>query len=245
MLVEGACTGHTHGEACVGCCTRRASEREGARRRLEKGVARAVVEAQEVVIGMLHTYREATRRSRAAKQEALDEWWTTEKARRARLRVIYGKVRRGLEAQMVQRRLEREQRLGALVDAVEGAQVAANEEERRKVVRLGGEAARTRAGGVHKLGTGRYTSDGTEAKRAAPAGWEAGDVRRVRVGGVGGGDRAPRKADGTPDRRYRADGAGGASGAGNARKAGAGSARNGHLRRGLGERRVCRCRRPH
>ena len=159
------------------------------RRRLEASVAKAVVEAQEAVIGMLHEYREATRRARAAKQEALDGWWATERARRQRLRELFGRARKGLEEQARQRRLERKRRLQTLVDAVAGAQVAAAEEERRKTLRLGAEVARTRAGGVYRLGTGLYTSDGTGAKRGAPTGWEAGDTRRARAGDGGGGPR--------------------------------------------------------
>ena len=44
-------------------------------RRLEASIAKAVVEVQQLVVEMLHTYREATRRMRAAKHEALDTWW--------------------------------------------------------------------------------------------------------------------------------------------------------------------------
>tara|TARA_B100000795_G_scaffold221407_1_gene176072 strand:- start:290 stop:637 length:348 start_codon:yes stop_codon:yes gene_type:complete len=54
-------------------------------------VARAVVSAQEVVIEMLHEYRESTRKARAAKKAELDVWWSEERRRRAiRARVVKG-----------------------------------------------------------------------------------------------------------------------------------------------------------
>ena len=158
-------------------------ERE--RRRLEGEVTKAVVEAQEIVVSMLREYREVTRRARAAKQEALDSWWAAERTRRRHRRELHAKVRKGLEGMAAQRRLERKRRLDSLLDAVAGAQAAATEEERRKTQRGGAEVARTRAGGVHRLGTGLYTSDGTGAKRGTPWGWEAGDTRRICPSGVG------------------------------------------------------------
>jgi hypothetical protein len=127
-------------------------ERE--RRRLEGEVTKAVVEAQEIVVSMLREYREVTRRARAAKQEALDSWWAAERTRRRHRRELHAKVRKGLEGMAAQRRLERKRRLDSLLDAVAGAQAAATEEERRKTQRGGAEVARTRAGGVHRLGTG-------------------------------------------------------------------------------------------
>ena len=93
--------------------------------------------------------------ARAAKQEALDGWWATERARRQRLRELFGRARKGLEEQARQRRLERKRRLQTLVDAVAGAQVAAAEEERRKTLRLGAEVARTRALG--RVESARHT----------------------------------------------------------------------------------------
>ena len=158
-------------------------ERE--RRRLEGEVTKAVVEAQEIVVSMLREYREVTRRARAAKQEALDSWWAAERTRRRHRRELHAKVRKGLEGMAAQRRLERKRRLDSLLDAVAGAQAAATEEERRKTQRGGAEVARTRAGGVHRLGTGLYTSDGTGTKRGTPWGWEAGDTRRICQSGVG------------------------------------------------------------
>ena len=60
-------------------------------KKLEASVARAVVSTQEVVIGMLHDYRESTRKARAAKQAELDVWWSEERRRRAiRARVVKG-----------------------------------------------------------------------------------------------------------------------------------------------------------
>ena len=55
-------------------------------------------------------------------------------------------------------------------------QVQAAEVERRKAARRGGEVACTRAGGLHRLGTGQYD----ETRRRKPeVGWEAGDVKRA------------------------------------------------------------------
>ena len=44
----------------------------------------------------------------------------------------------------------------------------------------GGEVARTRAGGIHRVGT--YAQGGQ--RRGAPVEWEAGDVKRGRIGGT-------------------------------------------------------------
>ena len=136
-------------------------------------------------MSMLRDDREVTRRARAAKQEALDPWWAAERTRRRHRQELHAKVRKGLEGMAAQRRLERKRRLDSLLDAVAGAQAAATEEERRKTQRGGAEVARTRAGGVHRLGTGLYTSDGTGTKRGTPWGWEAGDTRRICQSGVG------------------------------------------------------------
>ena len=89
----------------------------------------------------------------------------------------------------------------ALADAVVGAQAAAAEGGRRKTARLGGEAARTRAGGLHRVGA--YAQ--IERKRDMPIEWEAGDVKRSRAAGVKQGRGAGRKADGTLDRRLKAN----------------------------------------
>ena len=56
---------------------------EWEQKNLEATVARAVVRAQEVVIEMLHEYRESTRKARAAKQAELDAWWSEERCQRA------------------------------------------------------------------------------------------------------------------------------------------------------------------
>ena len=57
------------------------------------------------------------------------------------------------------------------------------------LARLGGEAARTRAGGLHRVGA--YAQ--TERKRHTPIEWEAGDVKRSRAAGVKQGRGAGRK----------------------------------------------------
>ena len=67
-------------------------ERE--QKKLEATVARAVVSTQEVVIEMLHEYRESTRKARAAKHAELDVWWGEERRRRA----IRARVTKGLRA---------------------------------------------------------------------------------------------------------------------------------------------------
>jgi hypothetical protein len=54
----------------------------------------------------------------------------------------------------------------------------------------GGEAARTRAGGLHQVGA--YAQ--IERKRDTPVEWEAGDVKRSRAAAVEQGRRAGRKA---------------------------------------------------
>ena len=66
-----------------------------------------------------------------------------------------------------------------MADAVVGAQAAAAEGGRRKMARMGGEVAGTRAGGIHRVGT--YAQG--ELRRGAPVEWEAGDVKR-RGGGT-------------------------------------------------------------
>ena len=67
-----------------------------------------------------------------------------------------------------------------------------------------GEMAGTRAGGIHRVGA--YAQH--ERRRGLPVEWEAGDVKRSRAAGVAqqrDADGARRKADGTLDRRYRAN----------------------------------------
>ena len=109
--------------------------------------------------------------------------------------------------------MERKRRLEAVADVVVAAQVVAAEDGRRKTARMGAEAARTRAGGLHRVGV--YDE---KRGRKAGSGWEAGDVRRLRVGGTMDGSsgapfglrgNGPCKADGTPDMRYRANRGGG------------------------------------
>ena len=56
-------------------------ERE--QKKLEATMARAIVSTQEVVIEMLHEYRESTRKARAAKQAELDAWWSEERCQQA------------------------------------------------------------------------------------------------------------------------------------------------------------------
>ena len=67
-----------------------------------------------------------------------------------------------------------------MADAVVRAQAAAAEGGRRKTARMGGEMAGTRAGGIHRVGM--YAQGGL--RRGAPVEWEAGDVKRSRVGGA-------------------------------------------------------------
>ena len=92
------------------------------------------------------------------------------------------------------------------------------------LARLGGEAARTRAGGLHRVGA--YAQ--IERKRDMPIEWEAGDVKRSRAAGVKQGRGAGRKADGTLDRRLKANRAGrggeagGGDGEGDGRSGGGG-----------------------
>jgi len=173
-------------------------ERE--QKKLEAAVARAVVRAQEVVIAMLHEYRESTREARAAKQAELEAWWSEERRRRT----LRARVLKGLRTLGRARGRERKRLREALADAVVGAQAAAAEGGRRKTARLGGEAARTRAGGLHRVGA--YAQ--IERKRDMPIEWEAGDVKRSRAAGVKQGRGAGRKADGTLDRRLKANRAG-------------------------------------
>jgi len=169
-------------------------------KKLEAAVARAVVRAQEVVIAMLHEYRESTREARAAKQAELEAWWSEERRRRT----LRARVLKGLRTLGRARGRERKRLREALADAVVGAQAAAAEGGRRKTARLGGEAARTRAGGLHRVGA--YAQ--IERKRDMPIEWEAGDVKRSRAAGVKQGRGAGRKADGTLDRRLKANRAG-------------------------------------
>jgi hypothetical protein len=109
--------------------------------------------------------------------------------------------------------LERKRRRETLADIVVAAQVAAVEGGRRKTARMGAEAARTRAGGLHRVGV----YDEKRGRKAA-FGWEAGDMRRACVRGLvdsGGGapsglrGNGPCKADGTPDMRHKANRGGG------------------------------------
>ena len=152
-------------------------ERE--QKKLEAAIARAVVSTQEVVIGMLHEYRESTRKARAAKQAELDVWWGEERRRRA----IRARVVKGLRAAGRARGRERKRLREALADAVVGAQAAAAEGGRRKTARLGGNVAETRAGGLHQVGA----YDQNKRRRETPVEWEAGDVKRGRVAGVAQG----------------------------------------------------------
>ena len=158
-------------------------ERE--RRVLEAKVAKAIAELQQVMIGMLHSFREATRGERGRKQEALDAWWSRQKQRRA-LRARMLKLLRPWAAKAWQ---ERKRKRDQMVHAVAGVQVAAAEERRRKTARMGGEMPCTRARGLHELGTDKY--DKTK-RRKVEFGWEAGDAKRGRGearaggGGVGG-----------------------------------------------------------
>ena len=83
-----------------------------------------------------------------------------------------------------------------MADAVVGAQAAAAEGGRRKTARLGGE--------IHRVGA--YAQH--ERRRGVPVEWEAGDAKRSRTAGVAqrrDADGARRKADGTLDRRCRAN----------------------------------------
>ena len=191
---------------------------ERARRQLEGKLARAVIELQQAMLEMLQSYRDATRGARGRKKEALEAWC----ARQQRRRTVRARMLKLLQPWAARRRTERKRRREALVDTVLAVRVAAEEDHRRKTARAGGETACTRAGGLHKLGTGVYTSHGTGArKRRAPWGWEAGDVRRTHTAGWSGDGRGvlsglsgvPLKADGTPDRRYRINKGGGRPGA--------------------------------
>ena len=191
---------------------------ERARRQLEGKLARAVIELQQAMLEMLQSYRDATRGARGRKKEALEAWC----ARQQQRRTVRARMLKLLQPWAARRRTERKRRREALVDTVLAVRVAAEEDHRRKTARAGGETACTRAGGLHKLGTGVYTSHGTGArKRRAPWGWEAGDVRRTHTAGWSGDGRGvlsglsgvPLKADGTPDRRYRINKGGGRPGA--------------------------------
>ena len=110
-------------------------------------LARAIVSTQEVVIEMLHEYRESTRKARAAKHAELDVWWGEERRRRA----IRARVTKGLRAAGRVRGRERKRLRDALADAVVGAQAAAAEGGRRKTARLVGNVAETRAGGGYTV----------------------------------------------------------------------------------------------
>ena len=87
---------------------------------------------------------------------------------------------RGLRALGKERGRERKRLRDAIADAVVGAQAVAAEGGRCKTARMGGEVARTRAGGIHRVGT--YAQGGQ--RRGAPVEWEAGDVKRGRIGGT-------------------------------------------------------------
>ena len=127
---------------------------------------------------------------------------------------------KGLRAAGRARGRERKRLREALADAVVGAQAAAAEGGRRKTARLGGNVAETRAGGLHQVGA----YDQNKRRRETPVEWEAGDIKRGRVAGVaqgrgkGGasGKRDGLKADGTPDKRLKANrvGHGGGGGGG-------------------------------
>ena len=151
-------------------CRAAAGLDERERPRLEAEVAKAVVAAQEVAVTMLSSYREATRRARAAKQDALDVWWAEERRRRA----LRARVLKGLRAWVAQGRPERKRKLDARADAMAGVLLRAAEERRRKTLRLGGEVARTRAGGLHRVGAlnldalSAASVGATRRRRAAP-----------------------------------------------------------------------------
>ena len=155
---------------------------EWEQKNLEATVARAVVRAQEVVIEMLHEYREPTRKARAAKQAELDAWWSEERCQRA---VLGRAIVKGLRAAGRGRGRERERLREELADAAVGAQAAAAEGGRRKTARLGGNVAETRAEGLHQVGA--YAQN--KRRRETPVEWEAGDVKRSRVAGVAQGGR--------------------------------------------------------
>ena len=130
----------------------------------------------------------------------MDAWWGEERRRRA----VRARVVRGLRALGRTRGQERKRLRDAMADVVVGAQVAAAEGGRRKTARLGGEVAGTRAGGVHQVGA--YAQ--RKRRRGVPVEWEAGDAKRSRTAGVAqrrDADGARRKADGTLDRRCRAN----------------------------------------
>ena len=138
---------------------------ERARWQLEAAVARAVVELQQVMVELLHSFRMATRSAVGRKTEALEGWLERQRRRRA----VRTRMRKLLQLWAVRRRLERKRRLETLADTVVAAQVAAAEDGRRKTARMGAEAARTRAGGLHRVGV----YDEKRGRKAA-FGWEAG-----------------------------------------------------------------------
>ena len=203
-------------------CTKATSAEERERRRIESGVAKAVMEAQATAVRLLGQYGAATRKLRAEKREQLEEWWVEERRQRA-LRAKMGRLLRAAAAAGL---LERKRRREVLMDAVAGAQVAAAEEERRKRLRRGEEVARTRKGGLHRVGT----YDQTTRRRKAPVEWEAGDAKRS-SGGRGGGGDGRGGGSGTGGGGGRGGGGGSGIGAGSA-SGGGGSGGSGGGRSG-------------
>ena len=147
-----------------------ASEQD--RQQKEQKVATAIVELQQVVINMLHVYREGTRRAQAQKREQIDVWWVEQ----VRKRALHAKVVKGLKARAAGVRIRRKRLLGVVDDAMERAHVRERESKRRAVAREGGEVALTRTGGLHRVGM--YTEN---KKRGACNGWEAGDYKMTRT----------------------------------------------------------------
>ena len=121
---------------------------ERARWQLEAAVARAVVELQQVMVELLHSFRMATRSAVGRKTEALEGWWERQRRRRA----VRTRMRKLLQLWAVRRRLERKRRLETLADTVVAAQVAAAE--------AGGVAEIEAAGS--ELATRRFRQPGEE-----------------------------------------------------------------------------------
>ena len=129
---------------------------------------------------MLDAYKELTRGKSMQKQAELRAWADTCVERRA----LRARWRRGLAWARAEVR-ERSLRVREVVnEAAERKRVSEAEEERRKGVRLGGECARTRAGGLHQVGSMawgalvRAQEQGSigvrDGKRKVVSGWDLG-----------------------------------------------------------------------
>ena len=136
---------------------------------------------------MLDAYKELTRGKVMAKAVELQAW----SERCAAQHALHVRWRRGLAWARAEVKARGTRVREVVWDAAERKRVADAEEERRKSVRAGGECARTRAGGVHRVGSLAWGAlvqaqeqggGGTQGgKRKVALGWEAGDAKVPRT----------------------------------------------------------------